>query len=944
MSLAKTSLAVALALGAMSSMAGLVVATNDTLEVATPTTIAGPTNIYYRGLSGSTVTADLSLKDKSFLRVIGTENSSQVTYFDIGPAAGNGKVTISTDATSGLYGTYRNSGGEKTATGVDAKISYVYARIGQNGGCATFDVFGRVQPVGYTSFQTMTYGIWFERLYISPNATTDDDCFDIATLHADARFNIRGFYNDGPKPARILFDGGRMDLWYINNGNSETPFRAAEGKPLYLTSVNGNSIVIHKEAKQVANLTFGNGKIYVQGPKFVLDSNSNWDANGKVELRWKYTTGASVFDWSGLTGDIVLNYKSALYLEGSDMLHWGKGTGILQMECNTTPAAGTYDSTRLILNGGTTNHLNGIVAFGSCPQHACVTNDTPGKVATIVLGEGDVDCVLSVNTMAGVDIVKVGKGTLTISNCTVVGSVSIDEGFVKRVGNPVIGEFTVGPNAYEIAPSSQTWTAGGEDDLLANPANWGAAKVDLYTGLMTATFGSAGSVAEVTALAKLRGIVFSLPDAVTSFAFGGEGVLEIGESGILANKKPAENASYSFNGPVVVTANQSWTVPEGDTLTVNGGLSGSATVTKLGAGMLKIAGEFGEADKTTLTHNNKTGGGVIVLDNAVVNAAVTTTASDQNSFYCAPNTTNEIRGYAKITTGSNYGIDVGDQATLILSGGGEITSTYVLGRPGTLIVTNKPFSSNAQLGSSAYGSKLIISVSGNHLQSVYAGLVSSVTEFTVDDVFDPAWILSGGSKGLLYYRASRPLYINRTHQTINRINSYMPEKNHGSIEGDYPAQVDLLTTGSDTMAVDLVGWVSLLKGGYADSVQNITNIAIQSYGDVIVTNGTLRFYANASWLNGTNVTVRGGGILQLDQGDVFNRSRAKLMLEDAGKLVLPNVVTQAFMQASVKDEKGQIVPVPSGVYDKNSTGLMAGRIEGEGAIRVRSSGMVLMLK
>ena len=125
--------------------------------------------------------------------------------------------------------------------------------------------------------------------------------------------------------------------------------------------------------------------------------------------------------------------------------------------------------------------------------------------------------------------------------------------------------------------------------------------------------------------------------------------------------------------------------------------------------------------------------------------------------------------------------------------------------------------------------------------------------------------------------------------------------------------------------------VSLQKhGAYA---LTLTGGAAASYGNVAVTNGVLEFAADASWLNGTNVTVSGSGQLRINSANTFNRKHAVIRFADNGTIYVPAGVTQVFAEGWDGDTR------MSGRYETGSSS----RVTGGGAIHVGTLGIMMIV-
>ena len=110
-----------------------------------------------------------------------------------------------------------------------------------------------------------------------------------------------------------------------------------------------------------------------------------------------------------------------------------------------------------------------------------------------------------------------------------------------------------------------------------------------------------------------------------------------------------------------------------------------------------------------------------------------------------------------------------------------------------------------------------------------------------------------------------------------------------------------------------------------------------SAGDVSVSNGTLEFAADASWLNGTNVTVSGSGTLRIGSATAFNSEFAVIHFADDGKIAVPSGMTQTFAEGWDGDKRLK----PGALY--TSANLPAHVAPG-GSIHIAGGGMMLIFR
>lgn len=115
--------------------------------------------------------------------------------------------------------------------------------------------------------------------------------------------------------------------------------------------------------------------------------------------------------------------------------------------------------------------------------------------------------------------------------------------------------------ATALSGRAQTWTGGGPDSNIDDPANWDT--LPAFDGSETPTFASGGTVATINTNVSFYGLNFSAPAAFT-IASGG-GTLTNGAGGITT-----AGAASTIASPVEITANQIW--PISASLTISGAI------------------------------------------------------------------------------------------------------------------------------------------------------------------------------------------------------------------------------------------------------------------------------------------------------------------------------------------------------------------------------------
>jgi hypothetical protein len=177
--------------------------------------------------------------------------------------------------------------------------------------------------------------------------------------------------------------------------------------------------------------------------------------------------------------------------------------------------------------------------------------------------------------------------------------------------------------------------------------------------------------------------------------------------------------------------------------------------------------------------------------------------------------------------------------------------------------------------------------------------------------------------------------LNGTHQRWRFIYS---SNNAGTIEGDGCIEIaqgvlNEAATASTNLTSVLSGRVSIEMSG--SGWQRLRSRAFASYGDITVSDGTLTFTDGASWLNGTNVNVKGTGTLKLTSANTFNPQHAVIRFADSGKIEIPAGMTQKFAEGWIGDRR------LSGVY---TAANLPAHISGSGAIQVKGVGFSIIFR
>ena len=413
----------------------------------------------------------------------------------------------------------------------------------------------------------------------------------------------------------------------------------------------------------------------------------------------------------------------------------------------------------------------------------------------------------------------------------------------------------------------------------------------------------------------------------------------------------------------------------GELILENARVSGPITHRK-GGGWLVLRGDVGNPGDTAAldldyvryrdnksTANGLMFGGLTRLENATIWKPVSISGQGQVGgiadrwFVAAPNTTNVFKelvtcGPSTALVGQKYTRMVYEKGVYVSGGGFNPRSlntssaadaaTHVFNGPVRMDSTSRQLCPNSE-------ARLVFNSTGNY-SKLFVQSQHAVFEFNVDDAWDNTGFILDGDRARLE--------LGTTHQKMpwlisGMINNTNPQwfadnaakRARGTVNGTYPSALEI-TWGAPTESacavtncgVKFTGWVKLEKSG--DGFLEMLPLAHTSYGDVEVSGGTLAFDAGASWLNGTNVTVKGTGTLKLGSAGTF-QDDSKVYAEGEN-WTLDLTGNQKVCEFHVDGRK-----MPGGVYGASSLAAnhpLKSHFVGTGALLVRETGTLLLFR
>ena len=351
----------------------------------------------------------------------------------------------------------------------------------------------------------------------------------------------------------------------------------------------------------------------------------------------------------------------------------------------------------------------------------------------------------------------------------------------------------------------------------------------------------------------------------------------------------------------------------------------------------------------------------IQLDNAVIGKSILIYAPISiSALTTMKGTTNEVKGFVRYSSSASnwHKVNLANDSELILSGGLRSSHTFRLFGEGTLRIRNRPARCASSNGFNPQTGRSVFEVPGNYFNYLCVGYnahanYKPIVEMTVNYAMTNGLVQVAGNGASIdsctgLATGTYTLDIHATTQRCQRL-AVHPQ---GILTGEYPGMLDIYE--GRRPATDKPGYMvnGQVNGGVGlhqcgVGTLTFTNHVFASCGDLEVSAGTLEFTDDATWLNGTNVTVRGSGTLKLAAGGRFNGLHAVLHLgaeTDTWKIDIPAGQTQAFAYAY--DADGNLLP--SGDYGNAASGAarqrFAAHFTGNGVIRVRRHGTQLLIR
>ena len=322
----------------------------------------------------------------------------------------------------------------------------------------------------------------------------------------------------------------------------------------------------------------------------------------------------------------------------------------------------------------------------------------------------------------------------------------------------------------------------------------------------------------------------------------------------------------------------------------------------------------------------------IELDNAKIGKSImVNNVMGVRTLTALANTTNEISGFLcyNPATSNHQGVAINSNAEIILSGGLYASHSFRIYKGGTLRIKDTPINCPCSAGFNPAVGKAIFEVAGNsfvYMLQGYSGWSGNTTvDMMVNHVMTNGVVEVGGDGGNAGKAkdVSSGTHTLDIHCTTQRC-AYVAVRKRGILKGEYPAMLEVYEGRPNILSKTNYVVIGKVEGGVGFNLCGpgdlvFTNQAFTSCGDLVVSNGRMEFASNATWLNGTNVTVTGTGTLKLAAGARFDGKKAVLHLgadADTWQIDIPAGQTQVFSYAY--DADGKLLP--SGDYGNVASG------------------------
>ena len=457
-----------------------------------------------------------------------------------------------------------------------------------------------------------------------------------------------------------------------------------------------------------------------------------------------------------------------------------------------------------------------------------------------------------------------------------------------------------------------------------------------------------------------------LPDDESRVVFAGNTTASGSRTLTMIGRKTGPDAqAYSVGGELVLTnymvAGNLEHKKGGGVLRLNGQIGANSDSGTLSIYYGGYSGTFGKTPWVELGKTRFEGATVmkaVSYDGAGSQSGAT---GLQTAFVCAAGTTNVFKKLMTVPPAAYVTCEAGARVEFEkgVSSSGEfnLNGVSATSTDPCEFVFNGPLQCNngeRALGNGGGRSTTYFNATNNYARCAFK-LINRIV-FGIDDAFE---------KTDFYFTSDNAeVDLAETHQKVRNLASQRRNTSDpylGTITGRYPSAIEV-TAGAPSAGVahtlnrtgefplyhlctncqqQVTGWVGLEMSG-SGHLYMARPGALESFGDVTVSNGTLEFRDGTTWLNGTNVMVKGTGRLLLNA--VTFGEQANFAAEgESWTIELAEGTVQRCASLTVDGQK-----LPGGTYGSAESAAanksLAAHFAGKGVLRVKPRGIVLIVR
>lgn len=508
------------------------------------------------------------------------------------------------------------------------------------------------------------------------------------------------------------------------------------------------------------------------------------------------------------------------------------------------------------------------------------------------------------------------------------------------------------------------WTAGGADTLVTSAANWDTAPdlPDLGSNTALLSFGKAGDTATLPADGNwfVYGMEFTRPFSLVAPVGATPAWVGAGGFTFVGN----DPATVGIAWPLALVGDQQWMPGSNWTVNVNAPLSGAGSLTIATPGRVNFNVPSTLSGKVSLSKGsfyvnatNAVGGagGSLDLDLGFGRYYFCGHIAIDRPINAPDNSDNNYKGFnvvddAEVDFNALVSLQykqrsmvVGKNAIARFKAGFNASMCFQLygsgNGSGLVIVENVPMTFGDRLYMS--GPSIELRVAGNKLNGNVGNFGSGTLYTKVPYAITN--IVSGTYQRVLMTGATLDLCGNDQALGVlsgwgGKVTSATKATMH--LVDDYDNTETQFNSNNCSVRTNKIVWAGLASLSKEGKHGTWLNAKSTSGGDLSVSKGTLGFLSGGSWANGTNITVKGTGLLQVENAAAFGK-QAEISLSESGRMALDYSGAMKVQGLTVDGKR-----LLGGTYGAVGSGAAntSDRFTGTGILKVAGGGAVIMIR